>query len=213
MAVDASEMPRMNAFSYMLVTAASFLLGSIPTGYIAAKACGVDIRNRGSGNVGATNVTRTLNPWAGRIVFAMDLLKGLIPTLAAPRLFPHLDYMAAGMIACFCTILGHNYTPWLGFKGGKGIAAAMGGFMALCWPAQVIAWAVWLSVFFLSRYVSLASIVSALSIPFLTCVFERDWRLTGFAIAVAALTLERHRDNIKRLRTGSEYKFAAKGRQ
>ena len=189
------------------VVMVAFVVGSLPTGYLVARASGLDIRTVGSGNIGATNVVRSLSPWAGRAVFLIDLLKGLLPTLFAPALMPNLNRSTAQMIACFGVILGHNYTPWLGFKGGKGFAASMGGFLAICAPAQLISAAAWVAVFFLWRYVSLASIISATLLPVLVLMFKRDWTIAGFAVLVSVVTLLRHRSNFARLRTGTEYRF------
>ena len=195
---------------YFIIAVVGFLIGSFPTGYLIAKAYGVDVRSAGSHNIGATNVVRSVNPWAGRIVFVVDVIKGFVPTILTPVVFPKPDYSFLQITACMATILGHNYTPWLKFRGGKGIAAGMGGFLALCWPAQVIAGAIWLVVFFIWRYVSIASMASAISLPALMYLFTYDWRLTGFGILIAIIAVGRHSDNIKRFREGSEYRFSRK---
>ncbi len=197
--------------SYVIIAASAFLFGSLPTGFLVARAYDIDIRETGSGNIGATNVTRAINPWMGRIVFVVDMIKGLVPTLLAPHLFPQLDSAVAQAVACSGSILGHNYTPWLCFKGGKGVAAAMGGFLAICWPAQVSAGAVWLIVFAVWRYSSLASIISMLSVSVFMYPFTHDWKLTGFALVVALVTVGRHTDNIRRILNGSEFKFKRRG--
>jgi glycerol-3-phosphate acyltransferase PlsY len=193
--------------SYLIIAVAGFLIGSFPTGYLIASAHGVDVRSVGSHNIGATNVVRSVNPWAGRIVFVVDVIKGFAPTILAPVVFPKPDHLFLQITACMATILGHNYTPWLKFRGGKGIAAGIGGFLALCWPAQVIAGAIWLVVFFIWRYVSIASMAAAISLPALVYVFTYDWRLTSFGILIAIIAVGRHSDNIKRFREGSEYRF------
>lgn len=190
--------------------AVSFLIGSLPTGYLVARAYGVDIRAVGSGNIGATNVLRSVSRWAGRGVFVVDVSKGFLPVLLAPRILPALDPAALQIITCLCVVLGHNYTPWLGFKGGKGVAAAIGGFLAICWPAQLIAAAVWLVVFLVWRYVSLASILSVAVLPAMVFMFSRDLVLTGFAGFVALVTIIRHASNIQRLLAGTEHKFEKK---
>jgi glycerol-3-phosphate acyltransferase PlsY len=192
---------------YAAIAGSAFLIGSFPTGFLVARAHGVDVRQVGSGNIGATNVLRSVNKWAGKGVFVVDLLKGLLPTLLAPQFVPQLGPSLVQITACLGAILGHNYTPWLGFKGGKGVAAAIGGFLAICWPAQVIAAVIWLAVFFIWRYVSLASIVSVACLPLFVFVFARDWTLTGFATFVAAVTVFRHKSNIERLLAGAEHKF------
>jgi glycerol-3-phosphate acyltransferase PlsY len=195
---------------YLGLALVAFLIGSFPTGFLVARAYGVDIREVGSGNIGATNVLRSVNCWAGRGVFVVDALKGFLPTLLGPRLLPSLDTAIVQIIACLCVVLGHNYTPWLGFKGGKGVAAAIGGFLAICWPAQLIAAVVWLVVFLVSRYVSLASIISVAVLPALVFVFSQNMMLTGFAAFVAVVTVIRHASNIQRLLAGTEHKFKKK---
>jgi len=196
-----------NWLIHTAVAVASFLIGSFPTGFLVARAYGVDIRSVGSGNIGATNVLRSVSRWAGRGVFMVDVLKGFLPTFLAPRLLPSLDAAVLQIIACLCVVLGHNYTPWLGFKGGKGVAAAIGGFLAICWPAQLLGAVVWLAVFLLWRYVSLASIISVAALPPLVFVFSRNVMLTSFAAFVAGVTILRHASNIQRLLAGTEHKF------
>jgi glycerol-3-phosphate acyltransferase PlsY len=193
-----------------VVSVVAFLLGSLPTGYLAARAYGVDIREVGSGNIGATNVLRSVNRWAGRGVFVVDVLKGFIPVWLAPQLLPQLDRSLIQIFAGLGAILGHNYTPWLGFKGGKGVSTAMGGFLAICWPAQLVAVAIWLAVFFLTSYVSLASILSVATLPFLLW-FLADWKLATFGAFVAIVTVLRHKSNIERLLAGTEHKFEKRG--
>ncbi len=200
----------MDWFSELEVAVVAFLAGSLPTGFLVGRAYGVDIRQVGSGNIGATNVLRSVNRWAGRGVFVVDLLKGFLPAFLAPMLLPQLDCSVTQIVACLCAILGHNYTPWLGFKGGKGVAAAIGGFAAICWQAQLIAGAIWFAVFFSSKYVSLASIVSVAAMPPLMFGFTRDWKLTAFAAFVAVVTILRHKPNIQRLLAGTEHKFEKK---
>ena len=200
----------MEWFPELVVAIAAFLVGSFPTGYLVARAYGVDIRQVGSGNIGATNVLRSVNRWAGRGVFVVDMLKGFLPPLLAPVLLPQPDHSVTQVIACFFAILGHNYTPWLGFRGGKGVATAAGGFLAICWPALLVVAAVWLAVFFLSHYVSLASIVAVAALPFLVFGFSNNWIFTAFATLVAVVTILRHKPNIQRLLAGTEHKFTRK---
>lgn len=193
-----------------VVAVVAFLMGSLPTGYLVARAYGVDIRQVGSGNIGATNVLRSVSRWAGRGVFAVDLLKGFLPAFLAPILLPQLDSSITQIIACLCAVLGHNYTPWLGFRGGKGVATAAGGFLAICWPALLIIALVWLVVFLLSHYVSLASILGAVALPPLVFGFSGNWKFTAFATLVAVVTVLRHKSNIQRLLAGTEHKFEKK---
>ena len=162
----------MPILSYAVIAVAAYLLGSIPTGYLAGRARGIDIRTVGSGNMGATNVFRTLGKTAGVIVLVVDGLKGYAACtwlcdgtawrfLTLPRWTRELYRIIAGISA----VLGHNFTCWLKFKGGKGIATSAGVFVALAPLALGIALGTWIVVFALSRYVSVASIAAAVALP------------------------------------------------
>jgi glycerol-3-phosphate acyltransferase PlsY len=203
----------MEPLTTLLIALGAFLLGSIPTGYLVARAKGIDIRQHGSGNIGATNVFRTLGKPLGVLVFFIDALKGF----AAVWLAMHYGGASAwpGIAAAVAVIAGHNYTPWLGFKGGKGIATSAGVLMALMpWAVLAIA-LVWFAVFFATRYVSLASICAAAALPvavgalwFYGCGGNAP--LLGFALLIAALAIWRHRSNIERLMAGTEHRFERK---
>ena len=197
--------------THLLLTAvAAFLLGSLPTGYLVARSRGVDIRQHGSGNIGATNVFRTLGKPLGISVFVIDALKGFAAVWLALRLVPG---EWSGIVAAVAVIAGHNYTPWLGFKGGKGIATSAGVLLALM-PLAVLAIAVvWFAVFFASRYVSLASICASAALPLAVAALWWTGRggnapLLVFALVISALAIWRHRSNIQRLRDGTESRFA-----
>ena len=200
----------MDWFPELIVAIVAFLVGSIPTGYLVARAYGVDIRQVGSGNIGATNVLRSVNRWAGRGVFLGDMLKGFLPVFLAPLWLPHPEPSVTQVIACLCAILGHNYTPWLGFRGGKGVATAAGGFLAISWPALLLDATVWIVVFYISYYVSLASIAAVAALPVLVFVFTHNWTFTAFATLVTVVTILRHKPNIQRLLAGTEHKFTKK---
>ena len=197
----------------LLVVLGAFLLGSIPTGYLVARAKGVDIRKHGSGNIGATNVFRTLGKPLGVFVFLIDALKGFAAVWLAAQFSDGSDW--AGIVAAVAVIAGHNYTPWLGFKGGKGIATSAGVLLALMpWAVLAIA-VVWVLVFKISRYVSLASICAAAALPvavgllwFSGC--KGNGPLLAFSLAISALAIWRHRTNIQRLRAGTESRFERK---
>jgi glycerol-3-phosphate acyltransferase PlsY len=203
----------MDPLTALLIALGAFLLGSIPTGFLVARAKGIDIRQHGSGNIGATNVFRTLGKPLGILVFVFDALKGFAAVWLAlkfggPSAWP-------GIIAAVAVIAGHNYTPWLGFKGGKGIATSAGVLIALMpWAVLAIA-AVWFAVFFAMRYVSLASISAAAALPvavgalwFYGC--GGNGPLLGFSALIAALAIWRHRSNIERLMAGTEHRFERK---
>jgi len=196
-----------------LTALGAFLLGSMPTGYLVARAKGVDIRKHGSGNIGATNVFRTLGKPLGVFVFFVDALKGFAAVWLAGRFGGGSEW--AGIIAAVAVIAGHNYTPWLGFKGGKGIATSAGVLLALMpWAVLAIA-LVWVAVFTVSRYVSLASICAAAALPVAAAALlyagcEGNGPLLGFAVLISALAIWRHRTNIQRLRAGTESRFDRK---
>lgn len=203
----------MDPVTALLIALGAFLLGSVPTGYLVARAKGVDIRKHGSGNIGATNVFRTLGKPLGIFVFAIDALKGFAAVWLSVRYGGGSDW--AGIIAAVAAIAGHNYTPWLGFKGGKGIATSAGVLLALMpWAVLAIA-IVWGVVFRVSRYVSLASICAAAALP---AAVGALWSagcggsgpLLGFSLAISALAIWRHRTNIGRLREGTEPRFERK---
>ena len=140
---------------------ASYLLGSIPTGFLWGKARGIDVRTVGSGNIGATNVMRALGKGPGIAVLLLDAAKGFLPVFLAPRLFTEVDRNALQIVCCVCVIAGHNWTCWLKFKGGKGIATSAGALLAFLPLPLLCALGVWLIVFAIWRYVSLASICAA----------------------------------------------------
>ena len=199
----------------LLTALGAFLLGSIPTGYLVARAKGVDIRRHGSGNIGATNVFRTLGKPLGILVFFIDALKGFSAVWLANHFGQACPW--TGIVAAVAAIAGHNYTPWLGFKGGKGIATSAGVLLALMpWAVLIIA-VVWFTVFRISRYVSLASICAAAALPvsvgalwYAGC--GGNGPLLGFALVISALAIWRHRSNIERLRAGTESRFERKNK-
>ena len=203
----------MDPLTALLVALGAFLLGSIPTGYLVARAKGIDIRQHGSGNIGATNVFRTLGKPLGIFVFVFDALKGFAAVWLAlkfggPSAWP-------GIIAAVAVIAGHNYTPWLGFKGGKGIATSAGVLLALMPGAVLCIAIVWFVVFKVSRYVSLASISAATALPVAVAALWSagcggNGPLLGFSVLISALAIWRHRTNIQRLRAGTESRFEGK---
>ena len=186
----------------LLVSA--YLLGSIPTGLLLAKAAGVNIRETGSGNIGATNVYRTLGRKVGIMTLVGDCLKGLIPVLIAKQLGLHEAWIAATGLAAF---LGHIYTIFLGFKGGKGVATALGVFLGVSPLSVLVALGVFILVLAKWRYVSLASITAAAAMPLVVALLEPKKLLIAMSLAIAALVIYKHRENIRRLRSGTESKF------
>jgi acyl-phosphate glycerol 3-phosphate acyltransferase len=198
----------------------SYLLGSIPFGYLAGRLGGIDIRQAGSGNVGATNVVRVLGKRFGYPVFALDFLKGFgavkISMLIAPGRPQEWDTPEIfGILAALCSVLGHLYPPWLKFKGGKGVATSAGALLALTPTATLIGVAIWIVVFWLTRYVSLASITAAVVLPIVILVVSSQDQNKGRPLAyssacVAAVVIWRHRSNLSRLIRGTEPRFTRK---
>ncbi len=209
------------AFLAFAITAlAAYLLGSLPTGYLAARARGIDIRSVGSGNIGATNVFRVLGLTAGILVLAVDALKGFLACWLAARLASQWVGAPAGreaewqeyfaIVGGCGAILGHVYTCWLKFKGGKGVATTAGVLLGLLPLALVITLSVWLVVLTLSRYVSLASIVAALCLPFAAWGVGRSGSMIGVAAVIGVLVIYKHKNNIRRLLAGAENRFGVK---
>ena len=209
----------MQANTIIIVAAfLGFLAGSVPTGFLMGKARGIDIRKVGSGNIGATNVLRILGKKAGGLVLALDAFKGWVAAWFGPFLLRSFagangggtDWEWVSLIAGVAAILGHNYTPWLRFKGGKGIATSAGVLLALMPTALGICLAVWLATFAVSRYVSLASIAAAVALPIGVALVEPRKRLVVLATVLGLLAIYKHRANIKRLLDGTEHRFVKK---
>lgn len=192
----------MNAAAYAAIAVGSFLAGSVPFGYLIARSFfGTDIRAEGSGNIGAMNALRTLGKSAGAAVLALDALKGLLPPLLV-GLFARNP--AAQALAASAAVLGHCYSPWLRWKGGKGVATSFGALFALSWPSALCAVAGWLLGAGTSTFSSVGSMLgSILAVPALW-YFTRDPWFTGYGAFAAALILYMHRDNIARLQAGRE---------
>ncbi|HEY2680767.1 MAG TPA: glycerol-3-phosphate 1-O-acyltransferase PlsY [Candidatus Udaeobacter sp.] len=202
------------------IVIASYLLGSIPFGYVAGRIAGIDVRNAGSGNVGATNVVRVLGKRYGYPVFALDVLKGFgavkISMLMASGRPPEWNSPEIfGILAATSAVLGHVYPPWLKFKGGKGVATSAGALLALTPVATLIVVAIWIIVFWLTRYVSLASVVATVALPIVILMIRSaDENSSKFlvysSVGVAALVIWRHRSNLSRLIRGTEPRFTRK---
>lgn len=193
-----------------------YVVGSTPTGLIAGKLKGIDIRKHGSGNIGATNVVRTLGKRTGILVLLCDILKGMIPVFMAQSLAP--DNTKIHIAAAVATILGHNYTFWLKFKGGKGIATTAGAMLPLVPVALLFAVTGWIFFFKVTRYVSAGSLVAAAVIPVVefsrACLTGHwDWPLLIFSLIISLLAIWKHRGNIQRLINGTESRFDKKKNQ
>jgi glycerol-3-phosphate acyltransferase PlsY len=195
----------MTALVYLGCALGSYLLGSIPTGYVWAKARGIDIRQVGSGNIGATNVMRALGKGPGIAVLFIDAMKGWLPVFVAPHLVgSDHNTTTLQLVCCLSVIAGHNWTCWLNFKGGKGIATSAGALLAFLTAPMLVTLAVWTIVFAASRYVSLASIIAAAALPVATWGFDGDIKKVGFTVLLSAVAIVKHRSNIKRLMAGTE---------
>jgi glycerol-3-phosphate acyltransferase PlsY len=182
----------------------SYLLGSVPTGYLLAWSRGIDIREVGSGNIGATNVARALGKKAAIATFTGDMLKGVIPVLIAGRLGLGLKVAAvAGLIA----FLGHCFSVFLKFRGGKGVATGFGACLALAPVPALIVIALWGVIFLSTRLSSLAALVAALILPVLIWLISEPSVLFYFALPVIIILIFNHRENIQRLWKGKESKF------
>lgn len=207
-------------FTSLLTLFASYLIGSIPTGYIIGKCKGIDIREHGSGNIGATNVTRVVGKWWGKLCFLGDFLKGALPVAATALLvkngFLKDGYGLLPSLAAFVTVAGHVWPIYLKFKGGKGISTAAGAVLALNPPTLLGAGLLWGLLFLTFRYVSLASIFAALSLPAFAYGLMRNqvWQCSKAEMILfgilALLAVLRHISNIKRLLNGTESKFERK---
>jgi glycerol-3-phosphate acyltransferase PlsY len=186
----------------------SYFCGSIPTGFLFGRARGIDIRKTGSGNIGATNVMRTLGKAPGIAVLLIDAAKGFLPVFFMPRVFPEVDRSTLQSVCCIAVIAGHNWTCWLKFKGGKGVATSAGALLAMLTLPLLCALGVWLIVFAVGRYVSLASIVAAAALPVATWFFRRE--LVWFTAILAAIAIYKHKTNIQRLLAGTENRVGAR---
>jgi glycerol-3-phosphate acyltransferase PlsY len=191
----------------------AYLAGSIPSAYIAGRARGVDLRNHGSGNLGATNVVRVLGAKIGAVVFLADFFKGFLPVFYLPIVADTLQPQLWALVYGVAAILGHVKPIFLlGRGGGKGVATASGVFTALALVPMLISMATWIIVFSISRYVSLASLVGAAILPIAIYVLNRDAQSPVFiaSIIIAAFVFWTHRANIGRLRRGEEHRFVKK---
>jgi glycerol-3-phosphate acyltransferase PlsY len=196
----------MSPVPILLVSIIGYLLGAISFAVIVARSQGVDIFKEGSGNPGATNVKRILGKKWGNTVFALDALKGFI---AAG--WPLIAYGGDKNLAVYgliAAILGHSFSVFLKFRGGKGVATAMGGLLALMWEVLLIGLAVWLVIFYTTKIVALASILFAISLPIASYFFygNNDPRFY-LGLILAVLIVVRHRSNVARMFSGKENKF------
>lgn len=219
-----------------LIVFVSYLLGTIPSGLIISKSQGIDIREHGSKNIGATNVWRTMGKKWGMLAFFCDTFKGWLAvtigvaiaarfgvTIPLPHEHAEVKYLPpdyAGIAAALGCIMGHNFPVWLRFKGGKGVATSLGVIFGMMPLVSIIIFAVWGIVFAVSRYVSLASLVASLSLPIAVVALlffgpshgwaaVHGWGNFYFGVAAAIMVFKRHTANISRLLNGTELRFGA----
>ena len=182
-----------------------YLLGSIPWGLVLTRMVGIDIRTVGSGNIGATNVLRTGHKFLAFMTLILDASKGAIAAL----IFMQLGELA-GIVAAFAAVVGHNFPIWLKFKGGKGVATTLGALLMVSWPVGILTCAVWLLVAGMFRYSSLASILAIIASPGIAFWFSGNQHIVMMAAGLGALSVIRHKDNIRRLMRGEESKIGQK---
>ncbi len=191
-----------------IIPVSGYLLGSIPFGYLLTKMTNrTDIRRSGSGNIGATNVYRK-NRWAGVLTLFLDAAKGYLAVVAAGWMGGSKEWQA---IAALAAIAGHMFTIWLGFKGGKGVATGCGAYLAISPAAVGTTLVLFVLVVALTRYISLGSILATGAFPLWAYLYREPTPVLVWAAIGAALIITRHHQNIRRLLTGSEHKFAFGG--
>lgn len=199
------------AFKIAQIIVIAYLLGSIPTGYLIVKKLkGIDIRKTGSGSTGATNVKRILGTKWFFTVMILDALKGALAVLIALKYYNFVVieqlYGLTPVLAALFVILGHSKSVFLKFTGGKSVATGVGTILALCWPVGLIIAAIWGAVTYISKYVSLGSIIAISMAPFLMLIFDQSTYYIWFAALGALYVIYMHRENIKRLKQGTESK-------
>ncbi|MDA8428843.1 MAG: glycerol-3-phosphate 1-O-acyltransferase PlsY [Geobacteraceae bacterium] len=198
-------MPHEYAIIVILLVLA-YLIGSVPTGLLLGKACGVDVRKEGSGNIGATNLYRTVGRKIGVITLVGDCLKGMIPVLLVKFSSLPSGYAAWVGLAAFC---GHVFSVFLRFKGGKGVATALGVFLALAPLAVGAALLVFITLMLIFRYVSLGSIAAAVVMPLAVILLGGSKELIAVTLVIAVVVVVKHHENIRRLLAGTESRFKA----
>ncbi|MHB1127290.1 MAG: glycerol-3-phosphate 1-O-acyltransferase PlsY [Bacillota bacterium] len=191
-----------------IILIASYLIGAIPVAYIAGRYFkGIDIRRVGSGNVGATNVLRSLGPLPAALVLVGDVAKGVVTVLWGGA----VGGTDLGLLAGLAAMAGHNWSIFLGFRGGRGVATGLGLFLALSPKVALIGLVIFIVIVLLTRYVSLGSILAASSLPVLFLAYYEPISYFFVSLLAALLIIYRHRPNIQRLMKGTETKFGQKG--
>ena len=213
----------MPVLSYILTALGAYLLGSIPFGFLAAKIKGIDIRSVGSGNIGATNAMRVLGKPVGISVLLLDVLKGYVAVRCLTMMVVNFvgatfsliiepnDIQEIQIVAGIFAVLGHNYTCWLKFKGGKGIATTAGVYLALAPWALLVGLVVFILAVLITRYVSVGSIAAAIALPATVWIMSPNNFLLGIVTtALGALAIYKHKSNLQRLMAGTENRLGQK---
>ena len=198
------------SWQIVLACTVGYLLGSLSFATLIARKHGIDIFKEGSGNPGATNVKRVLGKKAGNLVFVLDFLKGFVAGLLPMLLVADSNREILAIVAIISAIAGHSFSVFISFRGGKGVATTMGGFLALVPWVLLIGLCVWLIVFYASRYVSLASLIFGISLPISSYLLHESSWVIGFCALIACLLIVRHKSNILRLMNGTENRFSKK---
>lgn len=200
-------------FRIFLLAVISYLIGSIPSGYIVARTWrGIDIRKQGSGNIGFTNILRVIGPVPGLVTLFLDIFKGLLVIYLVKR-FAGKPYELTMLLGGISVVIGHNYSLFLSFQGGRGVATGLAVILGLSPPVAGISFLIWLIVVIIFRYVSLGSILTAVFLPLLAFLLKKPPFLLHLSIFLALLIIIKHIPNIKRLVRGKEnkIKFGRKG--
>ena len=190
----------------LLLVLVAYLIGSVPSGYLLGKLAGIDVRSVGSGNIGATNVARSLGKLGGALTLCADAAKGFLPVYGALQLQSNSVTLAMTAMAAF---LGHLYPLFLNFKGGKGVATGFGTLLALVPVATLPLIVVFVAVVLFSRFVSLGSIAAAVIVPVVLWFFNQPLVIVAMGLLLGAMVVFRHRGNIKRLLAGTEPRFGS----
>ena len=186
----------------LAVVIVSYLIGAIPTGLIVVRLLtGEDIRRHGSGNIGTVNVLRVAGPATAIVVLAVDIVKGLVPVLLAVRAGAPAWVVVLGGLAA---IAGHNWSVFLRFQGGKGVATSFGVLLGLSWSAAAVAAAVWIVTVAVTRYASLGSLLAVVSVPITLWRLRQPDEYVSFGVIAALFAIYRHRANLQRLAAGTE---------
>jgi len=193
--------------NFFLTSIVAYLIGSIPNGLIIGKSFWqIDLREHGSKNIGATNAYRTLGAKAAALIFIMDLLKGIIGVWLGSYMIGTPLAMILGGIAA---IIGHNWSAFLKFTGGKGVATGLGVIAMLMPQVTIIVFVTWLVIVYVTKYVSLASIIAAMMVPICSYFFNEPLEYLCFSILAAVFVIYRHKSNVQRLINGNESKIKA----